>query len=80
MRIFIFFLLLIILSCSTEEIYIDVYDPVQEEIDSLNQRDTDVSLIYSYLESEGINYVDTTKSGVFYSILEKIFYFPRQVI
>tara|TARA_Y100000996_G_scaffold138210_1_gene105312 strand:- start:4506 stop:5147 length:642 start_codon:yes stop_codon:yes gene_type:complete len=70
MRIFIFFLLLIILSCSTEEIYIDVYDPVQEEIDSLNQRDTDVSLIYSYLESEGINYVDTTKSGVFYSILD----------
>tara|TARA_B100002052_G_C15846423_1_gene582744 strand:+ start:523 stop:1167 length:645 start_codon:yes stop_codon:yes gene_type:complete len=63
-------LLISILSCSTEEIYIDVYDPVQEEIDSLNQRDTDVALIYSYLESVGINYADTISSGVYYSITD----------
>ncbi len=71
MRILILFSFLFIFSCNTEEIYIDVYDPVQEEIDSLNQRDTDVSLINSYLQSEGINYVDTTNSGVFYSILNQ---------
>ena len=62
--------LILFISCNTEEIYIDVFDPVQDEIDSLNQRDADISLIYSYLDSKGINYVDTTKSGVYYSIID----------
>ena len=56
MRNFILLILLILtISCNTEEVYIDVYDPVQEELDSLNQRRTDLSLIFSYLETEGIN-------------------------
>ena len=60
MRNFILLILLILtISCNTEEVYIDVYDPVQEELDSLNQRRTDLSLIFSYLETEGINYVDS---------------------
>lgn len=62
--------LIILISCNTEEIYIDVFDPVQDEIDSLNQRDADISLIFSYLDSKGINYVDTTTSGVYYSIID----------
>ena len=63
-------LLILTISCNTEEVYIDVYDPVQEELDSLNQRRADLSLIFSYLETEGINYVDSTNSGVYYSIIE----------
>ncbi len=52
MRNFILLILLILtISCNTEEVYIDVYDPVQEELDSLNQRRTDLSLIFSYLET-----------------------------
>lgn len=71
MRNFILLILLIsTISCNTEEVYIDVYDPVQEELDSLNQRRTDLSLIFSYLETEGINYVDSTNSGVYYSIID----------
>ena len=62
--------LILFISCNTEEIYIDVFDPVQDEIDSLNQRDADISLIYSYLDSKGINYVDTTASGVYYSVID----------
>ena len=63
MRNFILLILLILtISCNTEEVYIDVYDPVQEELDSLNQRRTDLSLIFSYLETEGINYVDSTNN------------------
>ena len=61
MRNFILLILLILtISCNTEEVYIDVYDPVQEELDSLNQRRTDLSLIFSYLETEGINSVSYT--------------------
>lgn len=61
---------ILFISCNTEEIYIDVFDPVQDEIDSLNQRDADISLIFSYLDSKGINYVDTTASGVYYSVID----------
>ena len=62
MRNFILLILLILtISCNTEEVYIDVYDPVQEELDSLNQRRTDLSQFF-LLETEGINYVDSTNS------------------
>ena len=37
-------LLIFIISCTTEEVYVDVFDPVQDEIDSLNQRQ--LSLIH----------------------------------
>ena len=30
-------LLIFIISCTTEEVYVDVFDPVQDEIDTLNQ-------------------------------------------
>ncbi len=60
-----------LISCNTDEIYIDVYDPVQAEIDSLNQLEKDLLLISSYLESQGINSFNKTTSGVFYSILNK---------
>ena len=61
MKNYIFLLFVLMISCNTDEIYIDVYDPVQEEIDSLNQRKTDLALIFSYLETEDINY---TKYGI----------------
>lgn len=64
------FLIVLTLSCNPEENYIDVYDPVQEELDSLNQRKTDLALIFSYLDSENINYTDSTSSGVYYSIID----------
>jgi hypothetical protein len=57
-------------SCDMEEVYIDVYDPEQERIDSINQRKSDVEIIYSYLESNEIQTVDTTNEGVFYSVLD----------
>lgn len=63
-------LLIFIISCTTEEVYVDVFDPVQDEIDSLNQRQTDLSLIFSYLESVGINYADSIIAGVYYSITD----------
>ena len=70
-RILFYLLSFIIVSCNTTEIYIDVYDPVQAALDSIEQREDDIDLIYSYLQSENINYVDTTNSGVFYSILDE---------
>ena len=71
MKNYIFLLLIVLtLSCNTDEIYIDVYDPIQEELDSLNQRKTDLSLIFSYLDSEDINYADSTSSGVYYSVID----------
>lgn len=70
-RILFLILSFIIVSCDTTEVYIDVYDPVQAAIDSLEQRKNDIDLIYSYLEGEGINYVDTTQKGVFYSIIDE---------
>ena len=63
-------ILFIIISCNVDEVFVDVYDPEQERIDSLNQRNTDIDLIYAYLERQNINIVDTTKSGVFYSIID----------
>ena len=69
MKNYIFLLIVLMISCNTDEIYIDVYDPVQEELDSLNQRKTDLALIFSYLESEDINYTDSTSSGVYYSVI-----------
>ena len=62
--------IVLIFSCNSDEIYIDVYDPVQDELDSLNQRRTDLALIFSYLDSENINYTDSTSSGVYYSIID----------
>ncbi|MEL0009893.1 MAG: FKBP-type peptidyl-prolyl cis-trans isomerase [Flammeovirgaceae bacterium] len=62
--------IVLIFSCNPDEIYIDVYDPVQDELDSLNQRRTDLALIFSYLDSENINYTDSTSSGVYYSIID----------
>ena len=70
-RILFLILSFIIVSCDTTEVYIDVYDPVQAAIDSLEQRENDIDLIYSYLEGEGINYVDTTQKGGFYSIIDE---------
>ena len=70
-RILFLILSFIIVSCDTTEIYIDVYDPVQAALDSIEQREDDIDLIYSYLQSEDINYVDTTNSGVFYSIIDE---------
>ncbi|MBV19489.1 MAG: hypothetical protein CL870_00120 [Cytophagia bacterium] len=70
-RILISLLIVIVVSCDTTEIYIDVYDPVQVALDSVEQREDDIDLIYSYLQSENINYVDTTTSGVFYSIIDE---------
>ena len=70
-RILFSLLSFIIVSCDTTEIYIDVYDPVQAALDSIEQREDDIDLIYSYLQSEDINYVDTTNSGVFYSIIDE---------
>ena len=61
--------MIIIASCSIDEEYADVYDPEQERIDSLNQRKIDIDLIYSYLDRQNINAVDTTKDGVFYTII-----------
>jgi len=70
MKNYIFLLIILMISCNTDEIYIDVYDPVQEELDSLNQRKTDLALIFSYLETEDINYTDSTSSGVYYSVID----------
>ena len=70
MKNYIFLLIVLMISCNTDEIYIDVYDPVQEELDSLNQRKTDLALIFSYLETEDINYTDSTTSGVYYSVID----------
>jgi len=70
MKNYIFLLIVLMISCNTDEIYIDVYDPVQEELDSLNQRKTDLALIFSYLETEDINYTDSTSFGVYYSVID----------
>ena len=62
--------LIVIFSCDVDEIYIDVYDPEQERIDSLNQRNTDKNLIFSYFDANNIVSYDTTNVGVFYSVIE----------
>ncbi len=70
-NIFCFILFIgLLFSCDMEEVYIDVYDPEQERIDSINQRKSDVEIIYSYLEINEIQTVDTTNEGVFYSVLD----------
>ena len=61
---------LLIFSCDIDEIYIDVYDPEQERIDSLNQRSTDKNLIFSYLDANSIVSYDSTNMGVFYSVID----------
>jgi hypothetical protein len=61
---------LLIFSCDVDEIYIDVYDPEQERIDSLNQRSTDKNLIFSYLDANSIVSYDSTNMGVFYSVID----------
>ena len=72
MKNFFYFILFfgLFFSCDMEEVYIDVYDPEQERIDSINQRKSDIEIIYSYLESKEIQTVDTTNEGVFYSVLD----------
>ena len=67
---FIIILSIFIISCNIDEVYVDVYDPEQERIDSLDQRSSDISLIYDYLDGQNINSVDTSESGVFYSITD----------
>ena len=67
---FIIILSIFIISCNVEEVYVDVYDPEQERIDSLDQRSSDISLIYDYLDGQNINSVDTSASGVFYTITD----------
>ena len=68
--IHIFSLLLIIISCNIDEVYIDVFDPEQSRIDSLNQRLEDKNLIFSYFDRNGILSYDTTQRGVFYSAID----------
>ena len=67
---FIIILSIFIISCNVDEVYVDVYDPEQERIDSLDQRSSDISLIYDYLDGQNINSVDTSASGVFYTITD----------
>ena len=69
--IHIFSLLLIIISCNIDEVYIDVFDPEQSRLDSLNQRLEDKNLIFSYFERNGILSYDTTQRGV--RVLEAFF-------
>ena len=45
-RVLFYLLSFIIVSCNTTEIYIDVYDPVQAALDSIEQREDDIDLIY----------------------------------
>ena len=66
---FIFFS--VILSCNVDEVYIDVFDPVQARIDSINQRADDKNLIFSYLDRNSIYSYDTTNVGVFYSVINE---------
>ena len=68
--IHIFSLLLIIISCNIDEVYIDVFDPEQSRLDSLNQRLEDKNLIFSYFDRNGILSYDTTQRGVFYSVID----------
>ena len=69
--LYIFSLLVIIISCNIDEVYIDVFDPEQARLDSLNQRLEDKNIIFSYFDRNGIVLYDTTQSGVFYSITDK---------
>ena len=71
MKNFILLILLILtISCNIDDVYIDLYDPVQDELDSLDQRKTDIALIFSYLDSKEINYTDSTNSGIFYTVVD----------
>ena len=62
---------LLIFSCDIDEIYIDVYDPEQDRIDSLNQRKSDKNLIFSLLNANNIVSYDSTNMGVFYSVINE---------
>ena len=42
--IYIIFILSLAISCNIDEVYVDVYDPVQDRIDSMEQRKTDKKL------------------------------------
>ena len=53
----IFFLSLVI-SCNIDEVYVDVYDPVQDRIDSMEQRKTDKNIIFSYLDNNNITRIE----------------------
>ena len=61
----------VIFSCNVDEVYIDVFDPVQARIDSINQRTDDKNLIFSYLDRNSIYSYDTTNVGVFYSVINE---------
>ena len=61
----------VIFSCNVDEVYIDVFDPVQARIDSINQRADDKNLIFSYLDRNSIYSYDTTNVGVFYSVINE---------
>ena len=80
--LYIFSLLLIIFSCNIDEVYIDVFDPEQARLDSLNQRLEDKNLIFSYFDRNGIVSYDTTNRGVFYSVIDEgdKLVFPRSDI
>ena len=69
--IYTIFILSLAISCNIDEVYVDVYDPVQDIIDSMEQRKTDKNIIYSYLDNNNITSYDTTNSGVFYSVIEE---------
>ena len=56
-KVLYFISFLLIFSCDVEEIYVDVYDPEQERIDSLNQRGSDKNLIFSYLDGKSLSLI-----------------------
>ena len=65
--LYIFSLLLIIISCNIDEVYIDVFDPEQARLDSLNQRLEDKNIIFSYFDRNGTTGIE----GIYESIAEK---------
>ena len=69
--IYTIFILSLAISCNIDEVYVDVYDPVQDRIDSMEQRKTDKNIIYSYLDNNNITSYDTTSSGVFYTVIDE---------
>lgn len=66
----IIFFLSLVISCNIDEVYVDVYDPVQDRIDSMEQRKNDKNIIFSYLDNNNITSYDTTSNGVFYTVIE----------
>ena len=69
--IYTIFILSLAISCNIDEVYVDVYDPVQNRIDSMNKEKTDKNIIYSYLDNNNITSYDTTSSGVFILLLKR---------